>query len=61
MASKHRFKVKLPTGERVWAAGDTIDEMFASFAQKYGMLYQQTPAPEEKQKCQTLREFVDKT
>ncbi len=61
MGSKHQFKVKLPTGERVWASGNTIDEMFASFAQIYGMLYQQTPAPEEKPKCQTLREFVDKT
>ena len=59
MGSKHQFKVKLPTGERVWASGNTIDEMFASFVQKYGVLYQQTPILEEKPKCQTLREFVD--
>lgn len=38
MASKHRFKVSLPTGEKVWASGDTIDEMFANFAQKYGSI-----------------------
>lgn len=31
MASEHLFRVKLPTGEKVWALGDTIEEVFTKF------------------------------
>lgn len=39
MASKKRFHITLPTGEKVWISGDTVSDAFISGMQKYGSLY----------------------
>jgi len=39
MASKKRFHITLPTGEKVWISGDTVSDAFISGMQRYGSLY----------------------
>lgn len=60
MPSRHRFRVALPSGQQVWASGNTVDEMFSSFVHHYGSLYLEeaaSPTPP----CPTLQSFVDET
>lgn len=54
--AKHRFHVKLPTGEKVWLIGNTISEAFCAGFEKYAALQ----PPQKKKKCPTLRSYGEK-
>lgn len=54
--AKHRFHVKLPTGEKVWLIGNTISEAFCAGFEKYAALQ----PPPKKKCCPTLRAYGDK-
>lgn len=61
MASKQQFKITLPSGERVWACGDTVSEAFINFAKTYGVLFAGADNEYPQKDVQTLQQFVDET
>ena len=62
MSSRQQFRVTLPTGEKVWATGSSLDSLFAGFVQKYGHLYVAPKSDKATEPSRpTLRSFVDET
>ena len=59
MASKQQFKITLPSGEKVWACGETVSEAFINFAKAYGGFFME--AEQSQKKIPTLQQFVDET